>query len=539
MEEKKKKRLIVGIIIFIIIIAIIAAILLFGGHKKVTVTFDSDGGSAIAAVELEKGETVSKPTDPVKEGSDFEGWYLGDSAYNFSQPVSNSITLKAHWKESFYVTFLVNGEEYDRQKIVDNHVKFPTPPVLENLAFAGWLDENSNKIDENMVFTRNTVLKAEYVKNVPLKSLKFAKSSIDVKKGETVKPELKVDPADYTENIIFTSADSKIATVDDSGNITGVAVGKTTVTATYGKGKTTITVNVTNPPTGIDVASELTIDAGEKVNLNAKLIPSDATGKLSYSCDDITIATVDADGNVYGKEGGHCVITVQTDNKISKKVDVYVNEVALLVELVGNKPNGEHYLYYRANNRPVYNVNAELRVTEKGVDKYITVTPSDLTLNNAPDYIAFWGSRNELYATNHVLGSQSADKLLRTTKYTVYFSCKYNGKTVRSGDIEITVEPCLELAVTGGNATYNEALNQIDLPAVSGNIEFQLRLNMAVNYTASSNLTVVSTSSPTPSSGQPAYTYITLRYYKTSSSSPASITFTTTAGQKLEIKAIR
>ncbi|MFA5692255.1 MAG: InlB B-repeat-containing protein [Acholeplasmataceae bacterium] len=47
--------------------------------------------------EVEDGETVLKPTDPIRDGYSFEGWYLGDDEYDFSSPVTNDITLKAKW----------------------------------------------------------------------------------------------------------------------------------------------------------------------------------------------------------------------------------------------------------------------------------------------------------------------------------------------------------------------------------------------------------------------------------------------------------
>ena len=61
-----------------------------------TVTFDSDGGSAVAAQKLRNTPAV-KPADPKKDGYDFAGWYLGDTQYAFDTKVAENITLKAHW----------------------------------------------------------------------------------------------------------------------------------------------------------------------------------------------------------------------------------------------------------------------------------------------------------------------------------------------------------------------------------------------------------------------------------------------------------
>ncbi len=61
-----------------------------------TVTFDSDGGSAVFEQKLRNAPAV-RPTDPKKNGYDFVGWYLGDMQYTFDSNVAANITLKAHW----------------------------------------------------------------------------------------------------------------------------------------------------------------------------------------------------------------------------------------------------------------------------------------------------------------------------------------------------------------------------------------------------------------------------------------------------------
>ena len=67
------------------------------------VTFDSDGGSAIAAVFVKKGEKITEPTPPAKSSKDgeyeFFGWFYQGKAWNFAEDtVTEDITLTAHWK---------------------------------------------------------------------------------------------------------------------------------------------------------------------------------------------------------------------------------------------------------------------------------------------------------------------------------------------------------------------------------------------------------------------------------------------------------
>ena len=62
-----------------------------------TVTFDSDGGSEVASQAVESGKTATKPTDPTKTGYSFNGWYNGDTAFDFAAAIEGDVTLKAKW----------------------------------------------------------------------------------------------------------------------------------------------------------------------------------------------------------------------------------------------------------------------------------------------------------------------------------------------------------------------------------------------------------------------------------------------------------
>lgn len=79
----------------------------------VTVTFDSNGGSAVSAQTIDYNTAVPKPTDPAWAGHTFAGWYTskdGGSAYDFNAAVLGNLTLYAHWTVNTYaVTFNSNG----------------------------------------------------------------------------------------------------------------------------------------------------------------------------------------------------------------------------------------------------------------------------------------------------------------------------------------------------------------------------------------------------------------------------------------------
>ena len=74
-----------------------------GGGEVVTsytVAFNTNGGSQIESVKVFKGNKVSYPVAPVKEGATFEAWYIDAECtdkYDFNKTVYSSFTLYAKW----------------------------------------------------------------------------------------------------------------------------------------------------------------------------------------------------------------------------------------------------------------------------------------------------------------------------------------------------------------------------------------------------------------------------------------------------------
>jgi len=66
-------------------------------HK---VVFDSKGGTPKADQTVPDGKKAKEPTPPKRPGYNFDGWYTKDGKpYDFSKPVTSSMTLYAHWRK--------------------------------------------------------------------------------------------------------------------------------------------------------------------------------------------------------------------------------------------------------------------------------------------------------------------------------------------------------------------------------------------------------------------------------------------------------
>ena len=161
----KKKLAIVSLIVLSVFSLFIA-----GCSKKTekyTVTFDSDGGTEIASVQVEKGKKITKPEDPSKEHYVFDGWYLEDTEWVFeSDTVTKNTALTAKWKPEVYSVTLKN---YDGTVLATENVSYGSIPQYSatpekpsdaqyTYAFSKWVDEAGNdaslsNIDKNVTLT--------------------------------------------------------------------------------------------------------------------------------------------------------------------------------------------------------------------------------------------------------------------------------------------------------------------------------------------------------------------------------------------------
>ena len=139
-----------------------------------TVTFDSNGGSAVKAQTVRNGAKASKPADPAKSGYAFKGWYSDKSltkAFNFNSTVKSNLTLYAKWeaKATYTVTFNANGGTAVKAQSVSSGAKASKPanPTKAGHAFKGWYSDKSltKAYDFNSAVKSNLTLYAKWEAN--------------------------------------------------------------------------------------------------------------------------------------------------------------------------------------------------------------------------------------------------------------------------------------------------------------------------------------------------------------------------------------
>ena len=266
----------------------------YGSH---TVTFDTDGGSYIAPVQVMHKSTVAKPADPTKSGYYLTSWADKEKIkkdgsympYDFSQPVLKDLTLKAIYMEGYSGPVdpgPITPPPVDPGPITPPAPVNPTPeqPKPTNASNTFMCSQNINIKDLYFSELTNIAKYKVTVKNTGLVNTKYAsvsnKGILSCKKPETViitpqykegkyyhdfenqqvtikilpKPALKftkiptyegqtINAYDFFKDdwsklgykaVKFTSSNTNVATVNDNGIITtGFKTGSTTITAWF------------------------------------------------------------------------------------------------------------------------------------------------------------------------------------------------------------------------------------------------------------------------------------------------------------------
>ena len=108
-----------------------------GGATSYTLTFDTNGGSAIAPITQDYGTAITAPADPTKTGYTFAGW---TPAIPATMPAEN-MTIKAKWTVNQYtLTFDTNGGSTIAPITQDygTAITAPADPTKTGYTFAGW-----------------------------------------------------------------------------------------------------------------------------------------------------------------------------------------------------------------------------------------------------------------------------------------------------------------------------------------------------------------------------------------------------------------
>ena len=169
-----------------------------GELVQATVTFNSNGGSAVISQTVYLGDKVIKPTDPTRKGYIFTGWFKDSTlktAWDFNHDiVVADITLYAKWKENqdgnsqgednqggnsqgngnsqskFTITFNTNGGSSVNSQTINSGktASKPSNPNRAGYTFDGWYSDAALTMTYNFSskVTDSITLYAKWTLNV-------------------------------------------------------------------------------------------------------------------------------------------------------------------------------------------------------------------------------------------------------------------------------------------------------------------------------------------------------------------------------------
>lgn len=144
---------------------------------SVIVKFEGDDVN-IASQLLEKGEKVSKPTDPVSEDKIFAGWYSDEdynNEYDFNSLLTGNLTLYAKWAEGVNITYNFGYAAKENEKVLaikGEKVTKPANPTRGTYVFGGWL-VNGELFDFDEVVNDDLTLTAKWEEPALSKAIAF------------------------------------------------------------------------------------------------------------------------------------------------------------------------------------------------------------------------------------------------------------------------------------------------------------------------------------------------------------------------------
>ena len=226
-----------------------------------------------------------------------------------------SITSKTLKSVSFYSASYKEVEvvSYTTSSVKVKALKATSTPVIVRCDYyyyinnGGYTYQNGGAYDFMITVEGETTVKPTKI-SIP--------STSSVKVGGSFYFVPTVTPANATYTLTWESSDNTIASVNQSGMLTGISVGSASITVTTDNGKTAtckVTVSAKSV-TSVSLKSTLSLEVGDTYTLTPTITPSDAETSFTWSSDKSSVATVSQYGVVTAKGAGTANITVKTDN---------------------------------------------------------------------------------------------------------------------------------------------------------------------------------------------------------------------------------
>ena len=293
------------------------------------VTAVNPGKAVINIMEEISGQTVAQEITVYKNNNNSQKKYVVSS-------------IKVSQDE---VTLTVGGE----YKV--NASVYPED-VVQSITWSS-IDTNIASVSDDGLITANDYGKTQIIataidgtnkvinvivqeEEIPMVSFEMA-NTMNMYEGDKKQIHVVIEPKNATDQkIIWRSVNPEVAIVDQSGNVTAISVGTAIIKAMANEGTLTAETKVVVSKVNNNVIitdlklnkNNVIVNQGSSVNIDATIVPSNASNKtLTWTSANNSIATV-SKGMIYGKSAGTTYIEVKTNNGITRRIQVVVNEIA-------------------------------------------------------------------------------------------------------------------------------------------------------------------------------------------------------------------
>lgn len=153
---------------------------------------------------------------------------------------------------------------------------------------------------------------------IPAQKVSVARTKLSLQKGKSITLSTLLAPLNSTDQLTYSSSNSKVVQVNANGKVTAKKPGKAKVTITTSSGKSVIvTITVTKKSvatTKLSVKKKMTVKVGTVQFLPYKINAS-STDKVTWKSSKKSVVAVDKNGKIVAKKKGKATITVKAGKK--------------------------------------------------------------------------------------------------------------------------------------------------------------------------------------------------------------------------------
>ena len=285
-----------------------------------------------------------------------------------------------HTKEASTVIPATGAHQYGAYRVTKQATVFAAGDEVRSCSFCGATEHRSIPQKQGTVTLTVTKLPLQVKKSVALGRIVTGLAA-----GDSIAS--------------CVSSNQKVATVDNSGKVTGKKAGTAVITITLASGvsaEVTVTVQKKAVATSkiTNVEKSLKLNIGDKKTLQPMISPITTTDKVRYTSSNKKVATVTKGGVILAKKSGKTNITVKAGKKkvtvkvtVAKKAPTGMNGVPEAKTLKKKKsftikpkltPSGaEAKITYKSSNTKVATVNAKGKVTAKKAGTTVITVKAD------------------------------------------------------------------------------------------------------------------------------------------------------------------